>query len=139
MPYIEGIVETDKAQALSEGGGNHITITADDLQGTDIEDVTSGDLVVLDTGLAGVALIDYDEDNEWIVIDIAGGHYLPVTATAIAIGERIYYDKTNEILHDDGAEETYNADVCIGFALERASGSSPLTVRVKLQPFGESE
>jgi len=136
MPYLD-IVEASKHEARSEGGGNHITLTDADFAAGELEDITSGDLVVLDTGLCGVALTDYNEDNGEVVIDITGCHWLPIS-DVVSICSRIYYDEDSGILH---AGNTGDNDVFVGFSLayDTSYTSAAVDIPVRLWPFGECE
>lgn len=134
MPYID-IVEADKHEARSEGGGNHITLSAADFDDDELEDITSGDLVVLtETGLCGVALTDYNTATDEVVIDITGCHWLPVNDD-VEVGSRIYYDADAAELHAGAGDN----DIFVGFSLAADDSfvSTAIDVPVRLWPFGE--
>lgn len=140
MPYID-IVDADKHEARSEGGGNHITLSAADFDAGELKGITSGDLVVLtDTGLCGVALIDYNTATDEVVIDITGCHWLPVNDD-VEVGSRIYYDKDAAELHAGSGDN----DIFVGFSLAADDSyvatagyvATAIDVPVRLWPFGE--
>ena len=130
MPDIY-VLANAKAEALSEGGGRHWTLTTTEAAAADI---TSGDLVIFGS-LVGVALTDYDATKDRVVIDVEGGHELEVVATehgdgnsAIAIGDWLYYDDTDDEINAD------YAGIPIGQALAAVTSGETDTIGVKLQP-----
>lgn len=121
-----------KAACCSAGGGQHWTIgdTSGDLDG-----VTSGDLVIAGN-LVGVALGDYDTDQDRVVLDVTGCYELTVTGhdtagsdTAIAIGDWLYYDSGASEINRD-----YANGICIGQAMAAVASGEEDEICVKLWP-----
>lgn len=92
--------------------------------------VTSGDPVVVGTGLLGVALED-GAIGETIDCAIEGVFELPKLNTAvIAAGEQCLYDSSAGNLNDDQAVPAAGDFLC-GYAWE-AAGNGTTIVRVKI-------
>ena len=136
MAYI---LVAAKAQAVSEGGGRHWTIS--DTNGT-LDTVTSGDLIIFNE-LVGVALTDYDTLTDSVVIDTVGGHELPVSAvanggadTAIGVGDWLYYDGTEGEIRVWTHLAALDAnDYMVGQAMEAlGSGVDDTVIDVMLRP-----
>ena len=136
MAYI---LAAAKAQAVSEGGGRHWTIS--DTNGT-LDTVTSGDLIIFNE-LVGVALTDYDTLTDSVVIDTVGGHELPVSAvanggadTAIGVGDWLYYDGTEGEIRVWTHLAALDAnDYMVGQAMEAlGSGVDDTVIDVMLRP-----
>ena len=136
MAYI---LVAAKAQAVSEGGGRHWTIS--DTNGT-LDTVTSGDLIIFNE-LVGVALTDYDTLTDSVVIDTVGGHELPVSAvanggaeTAIGVGDWLYYDGTEAEIRVWTHLAALDAnDYMVGQAMEAlGSGVDDTVISVMLRP-----
>lgn len=134
MPgYVQTyVVDTDKASALSIGGGSHIEIVTDDAE---IAAATSGDFIVYGD-LVGVALNDYDADRGSIVVSVNGGYELEVTAEdSSGVGETIY---VGSWLYWDAAANEINRDstngVPIGQALEYLASGQVGIIGVVLRP-----
>jgi predicted RecA/RadA family phage recombinase len=127
-----------KAECCSEGGGRHWTISAPD---GSLDAVDSGDLVIVGQ-LVGVALTDYDTDTDMVVLDTVGCHELEVAAktngggaTAIAIGDWLYYDGgAGEIYKWDHATALGADDYMIGQSMAWHDTGDDETICVKLQP-----
>ena len=132
--YDVSVLENAKSQAYSVGGGNHITINSDD---TTLDDVTSGDLVVVDR-LVGVALTDYNDYTGEVAIDISGVHNIEVVAQDddgnedIFIGTPLFYDINNACV--DAEPSIYP----VGRALEYLAGGQVAVIAVKLGWVGAS-
>ena len=122
----------DKDECLSEGGGCHIVVTAGAAAGLLL--VTSGDFVVYGQ-MFGVALTDYEVASDSFVLDVCGGHNLPVLAednagnSAVDIGDWIYWDATAGLLNKDATDGDP-----VGQALEAITAGETATICVVLRP-----
>ena len=125
---------SDKAQCCSEGGGQHWTIS--DTAGN-LDAVTSFDLVIVGGGqLIGVALGDYDTDQDRVVIDVTGCYELPVvahnnaeTGVAIGVGDWLYVDDADSEINRDFID-----GIAFGQAMEAVDSDDEATICVKLWP-----
>lgn len=94
------VLANDKAAAVSQGGGKHITLTLTEAQGGDI---TSGDLVVCEE-LVGVAMTDWDAATGTVVIDIDHAYYFDVSgfdadgAAELPVGSWVYLDDVSDAI-----------------------------------------
>lgn len=127
-----------KAECCSAGGGQHWTLS-DTAGGLDA--VNSGDLVIFDNA-CGVALTDYDTDQDKVVVDRTGCHELEVEGktyaggnAAIAVGDALYYDQGDGALYkwDGGALD--DGDVLVGEAMAAVASGETDTICVKLWPW----
>jgi len=138
MPDTYVVTATNgKVSALPLDGGRYWTISTAD---TDIADATSGDLVVYGD-LVGVAVADYDDTNEEIVIDTEGGYELPVNAqtsatpqvnAAIEVGDWLFYDTTNE-------EINTGPGIAVGQAMEAVTAGETDTIGIRMMPLASHE
>lgn len=131
------VLTATKASALPQDGGRYWTISTDD---ADIAAATSGDLVIYGD-LVGVALNDYDDVNDEIVIDTEGGYELPVNAqtsanpqvnSAIEVGDWLFYDVTN-------TEINKGPGIAVGQALEAVATGEEATIGIKLCPLASHD
>jgi len=94
------VLDNDKAAAVSQGGGKHVTLTLTEEQGGEI---TSGDLVICEE-LVGVAMTDWDAATGTVVIDIDHAYYFEVEGVdadgdaELPVGSWVYYDAVNTAL-----------------------------------------
>ena len=107
---------------------------------TTLDDVTSGDLVIAGA-LVGVAVADYDEDTDLLVIDTRGRYELSVigkdtggSSCAIAVGDWLYYDPAADQINRD-----YRNGICIGRALEAIGSGLTATIGVEIIPIPWSD
>lgn len=122
------------AQCRSEPP-NHVTISTDDAT---IATAERGDFVRYEDGF-GVALTDYDSDNEEITIAIRGGFNLPVHAAnnagdiAIYVLDWLYWDETDEEINKDDTQ-----GIPVGQALEAVDSGEKATICISLEPTPEA-
>lgn len=126
------VVDTDKASALSIGGGQHVEIVTTD---EDIVAATSGDFIVYGE-LAGFALSDYDATRGGIVVSLTGGYEVEVVAKdgdgadeAIYVGSWLYWDAAAGEINRDSTN-----GVPIGQALEAVTAGETATIAIVLRP-----
>lgn len=121
----------ENEQCCSEGQGTHWTVG--DATGN-MDSVVKGDLVILPySGIAGVALDDYDTTLDEVVISLddcweflVRGHDHDGSDTAIRVGDGIYYDADAGELNRDWLNGIY-----VGLAMEAVASGAEAAICIK--------
>jgi len=136
MPDIYAL--DGKAECCSEGGGRHwdLSVTA----GT-LDAVNSGDAIMFGD-ITGIALTDYDTEQDSVVVDIAGCHELDVTAKdqdggnlAVEVGTLIVFDYSAKLFKPYDRTHHAAEDTGVGIAMAAIEAGASATICVKLHPF----
>ncbi len=110
------------------------------IAGSGLSAVLKGDLVIGDgttgaLGFAGIAQADYRDATTAIAFRTRGGVQFEVegknmsdVATAVVVGDRLYWDESNLAIHVGG-----NAgDICLGRAMEAVVGDAETVIGIDL-------